>query len=269
MKRIAVSLVFLIAASHLAEVRAAPDPVAAVPSPEAPAGMPAVTPVTPGWYERWFAGRLEIGTRYTHYTLQDDQQGTRVDGPNGTRFVNSFLGSITEIEADQDNSPDKFFVQYKVCPYAGMGISYDHVRAVTIDVTPQNDGTLAKNTDGTVDAAGPIFYVLGCFPNRTRVTPYAEIGEVRYGTSFDVDPDWSRGGLRTMEVQDSSGLVLAAGLDIRIWDGLSAGVYYRQVDAEKVAADAYTAYGAAKISKPGDGFPIRNDAYGLTVKYTF
>ena len=213
----------------------------------APAAMSGGTP----WYGRRPVGRLEAGTRYTHYKLKETRRGGKVDG----HYVDTFLGSLSELEEDQDRSPNKVFIQYKPCPYAGLGVSYDHVRAVTMD---------SGGGDGTVDAEGPILYVTGCYPNRTRATPYCELGYVMYNAQFEAN-SWDAGGRRTMTVHDSSGLVLAAGLDILAWRGISAGVYYRWVDADTVKAEFYR---NGELMASGD-FPIRNEAYGLTLKYAF
>jgi hypothetical protein len=223
----------------------ASNPAAAVPASAATSGG------TP-WYGRRPVGRLEAGTRYTHYKLKETRRGGKVDG----HYVDTFLGSLSELEEDQDRSPNKVFIQYKPCPYAGLGVSYDHVRAVTMD---------SGGGDGTVDAEGPILYVTGCYPNRTRATPYCELGYVMYNTHFDENRSWSSGGRRAITVHDSSGPVLAAGLDVRVWRKISAGVYYRWVDADTVKAEFHS---DGELMERGD-FPIRNEAYGLTLKFVF
>jgi len=204
-----------------------------------------------GFYEKYLSGRLELGTRITKYSLKETKRGEKNRG--------SFIGSINELHEDQDYAPTKVYGQYKATKYLGVGISYDHVRAIT------KDGPLENNTDGNVDAAGPIVYALACYPNKTILTPFAELGCVFYSADFEEDPGWSENGLRQMKVDDTTGLVLGLGCDVTVYRRFSINAYFRYVEAGEIDAKFYR---AGDLLLTGS-FPISHYAYGLGAKFTF
>lgn len=206
------------------------------------------------FYDRFLRDRLEIGTRILAFSLDKKKSGD-----SATR-TNTFLGSIDELEAQQDYAPIYFFLNYNIVPYWGIGISYDTITVKTLD----NGGG-----DGDYKARGPILYTYLRYPNKTRFTPYGEIGLGFYNIGFDALPEWYEGGRRQFIVDNDIGLVLGAGLDIRVYAGWSLDLYIRHV-----SLDADTDYyfqdpdrlGSPQIST---SVPLSHIAYGLGVKYSF
>ncbi len=207
--------------------------------------------IFPDFYEDYLAGKLELGTRITYYKLTDTQRGKSNDG--------SFIGSITELEENQDYTPFKLYAQYKFLPFLGAGITYDRVRAVT------RDGPLEENTDGTVDASGPIFYLTACYTNESRFTPFAELGLAYYFVDFDVDPRWSQNGLRVMKVKDTTGLTLALGCDIEVIQHVAVNAYFRYAHVSEIDTD----FIRDGVKLRTGSFPISNYTFGLGVKFIF
>ena len=202
--------------------------------------------------DTWQHPSFQVGTRIMQVKLQEK---TRGESRNG-----SFVGTITEITEEQDHSPDKLYAQVRVPKtFLWVGVSYDHVRAQTMD---DSDGDGVADTgggDGSVDVAGYIPYLQAVWDNQTRFSPYLEVGYAFYHCEFDELPNWSNGGRKSMNLDSTTGFELAAGLGIRLYKNLSADLYVRQMQVDDVTGEyvmngekqsdiiftmSYTAYGA-------------------------
>ena len=196
------------------------------------------------------AGPWMVGTRIIRFELQDDTRGTR--------FNDSFMGSVTEIKDEQDDFPNKLFVQYRLVESAfWVGISYDHLSAETWD---------GYGSDGSVELEGLIPYVQARWNNETRAVPYIEAGLAFYEVSFDESSGWSNDGSRTVKLDDSvMGMEIAGGVSVQVYEGLSIDLYARYMDVEDIKGGYYI-----DGYRDGDAiFTMSYMAYGLGVQYQF
>jgi hypothetical protein len=195
-------------------------------------------------------GSWMVGTRVTQFELLDDTRGTS--------FHNSFMGSIAKLDDEQDDTPNKLFIQYRLVksPF-WIGVSYDHVRAKTLD---------EGGTDGSVDLEGYVPYVQARWENRTRVVPYVEAGLAFYDVSFDEAASWYANGRRTVTLDDSvMGKEIAGGAAVRIYKGLSIDFYAQYMDVDDVNG-AYYILG----NRGGDAiFTMSHVTYGIGAQYQF
>ena len=211
-------------------------------------------------YEYVIKDRLAVGARVTTFTLEDTERDSRDD---------SYLGSITKLDAEQDNSP-RLFINYKLIRYLGVGVTWNELRAATVTHVREEGIPGDMHTDGTIDLQGLLYYVTVRLPNRTRFTPFAEYGVAQYDSNFDHDPGWrSSGNSRLMVVEDTDSNYYAVGLDIQILEGLQVNLYYRKMDV-----DVDAKYYLNDDEMTGDPreeatFPMGNYAYGLGLKYAF
>lgn len=202
--------------------------------------------------DTWQHPSFQVGTRFLDVQLQDK---TRGESRNG-----SFVGTITEITEEQDHSPDKLYAQVRVPKtFLWVGVSYDHVRAQTMDDSNGDGVADTSGGDGSVDIAGYIPYLQAVWDNQTRFTPYLEVGYAFYQCEFDELPSWSSGGRKVMNLDSTTGFELAGGLGIRLYKNLSADLYIRQMQVDDITGEylmdgrkqsdiiftmSYTAFGA-------------------------
>lgn len=225
-------------------------PVRVVPAPVLAKGEPTEIPMPrtsagDSFFDSHVAGRFEVGTRVLYYFLLEDTS------PEG----DSFVGSVTMLESDQDYLPTRLFVQYKFTPVVGVGLSYDELGVEAWDT---------GGTDGTTVLSGPLLYLLGRYPNSTAFTPYGEIGTAFYFAKFEEDPGWGKTNNKEFVLDDPLGLYLALGCDWQANENWAVGAYsrYMNVDVE----GKYMLNG----SKRDDIlFTSSNLAVGLGVKYLF
>ena len=198
------------------------------------------------FYNSYIANKLEIGTRITHVVLLEDSRGEPYNG--------SFVGSITMLKEDQDYLPTKFYVQYKFMPCLGIGLSYDRVGAEAWD---------HGGTDGTTVLSGPLLYLLGCYPNSTKFTPFCELGAAFYSADFDAASGWSMPG-KDFVLDNTQGFYLALGCDWQIMEQFSVNVYGRYVDS-----DVDGVYTHPVNSDEDIIFTMSHLAFGVGAKFTF
>lgn len=197
------------------------------------------------FYNSYIANKLEIGTRITHVVLLEDSKGEPYNG--------SFVGSITMLKEDQDYLPTKFYVQYKFMPCLGVGLSYDRVSAEAWD---------HGGTDGTTVLSGPLLYLLGCYPNSTKFTPFCELGAAFYSADFDEDSGW--GPNKEFVLDDTDGFYLALGCDYRLHDWWSLNIYGRYVNV-----DVDGVYNLNGDYREDVLFTMSHLAFGIGAKFTF
>lgn len=191
--------------------------------------------------------RLEVGTRMTYFVLLNDTRGQP--------FHNSFVGSITKMKEDQDLMPTKIYVQYKIRPCFGMGVSYDRLGAEAWD----NSGT-----DGTAYLSGPLLYVLGCYPNSTAFTPFLELGTAFYSAHFVNSSGWGQAGNKKMILDNSQGYYIAFGCDMQVTKQLAVNLYGRYLSAVDFGVFMLNGQKREDII-----FTTSHLAFGLGAKYCF
>jgi hypothetical protein len=239
--------------------------------------------------------RLEIGLRYSHFTLVDDKK----NGFDANGNPQGFLGSINELEAEQTDIP-YLFARFFPNPYVGIEIGYEKVSAITRKFTdPPPGGSESRDSDGTIVLEGPLVQVVGRYPNETIFTPYAGFGPVFYGDmslgeanfeysswwhngfgSYDDpnfvawenegSPAWPNGGYRrNIELSDTMGWMLSGGASVAIYKGLEFEVSVQYVWAE-VDAHYYLSRNGYTFQDQGNyTFPMDHWSYQLGLKYAF
>jgi hypothetical protein len=207
---------------------------------------------------------LEVGARIYQFNLQD----TVREGPNGPRNRNideNYIGSLWGLDEIQDYIP-RVYAQYALTPYFGVGATYDHIEARTLD-----SGDPLKNGDpgdGTLEIYGPLFYLFARYPNSTRFTPMAEVGWAYYFSQFNESPEWAAVGPGyRFEVDDTAGYYLALDVDMAITRCWHCDIYWRCMFGPEVDARAYFHPGN-KVGREGS-FPMEYQMAGLGVAYRF
>lgn len=209
----------------------------------------------------WLSGRLEIGTRITHFILLESERG---DGKGGGE---SFVGQIHFLEEDQDYMPTKLFADYMFTPRFGLELTWDEFRA---DTKNDNGGS----TDGAAILSGPMLSAIWRFPTDSIFTPYAGLGVALLNGDFDHREEWHIEGntRRTIYVDDVVAFPVSAGCAIEIKEHLSGDVYLRYIHANPDARFEKTIHSrhTSKLLEDFDGdFDLSNITIGLGVKYVF
>jgi len=244
----------------------APPPEPTEPPATPPEPIPPVRPAPtrkasePDWVA-WMRGRVEVGARVSMIDLRDDTRS----GPTGpeNRNPNNFLGSIWGLDAEDDVLP-RLFVQVKIHEQFGVGLTYDSLTLKTLDWA--NAEKTLKTTDGDLEAWGPLVYFFARTKPYRRVQGVAELGLAWYFTSFKVDPMWVGGNPdRRFETEDTRGIFLALGAEVRIAEDWRLGVYWRRMFNADVDAEAFVGRGNSRIGN----FPLEYDMYSAGVTWEF
>ncbi len=205
-------------------------------------------------------GRVEIGLRFKWYTFDDNKRPS--DGRD------NYLGSINAQLEDEDHMP-LLFVSYVINPYLSVGLTYDKVSSITWTQTETTEEgeVYSGYTDGTINASGPVLFVMGYYPNDSIVTPFVELGVVFYSVDFDhTNPDWQHAhDTRNYQYMDPSidmGYRIGAGVDVNVRDRLDVVVYLNQtwveVELEQILRGQHHQSGT---------FPLDHTSYGIGLKY--
>ncbi|HXB57526.1 MAG TPA: hypothetical protein VN461_22380 [Vicinamibacteria bacterium] len=214
----------------------------------------------PGFFGRWVANRLTTGARVTHFWLQDTRRSD-ANGYDNLNQTGNFLGSLWGLDAQQHYFPNPF-VEYRIISAFGAGIAYDQARAKTLDWGDVQHTITAG--DGDVEIRGLQFYVFGRFRNRTRVTPYANLGFGRYWSRFFVSPGWALPG-RRFEVDDTRGWVFSGGCSVALVRHLGLETLYHHSQLEAVTGRAYF----NRNHHRSGAFPMQNDVLSAGLLYGF
>jgi long-subunit fatty acid transport protein len=182
-------------------------------------------------------------------------------GRNGN-LQDNFLGSLWGLDAVQHYFPNPY-LEYRIASIVGVGVSYDELKARTLDWA--NADQTATAGDGDLQIRGLNLYVVARIRTRSRFEPYAQVGYGWYQSQFFVAPGWAAPG-RRFEVEDTQGWLGALGCKAAIGKhlGVDAGFCHAQLD--DVAARAYL--GVGNRYRAGE-FPMRYDALTLGMQYTF
>ena len=214
----------------------------------------------PGFGQRWIATRLSIGARFTYFWLEDTRRAGENGYDNGNLSGN-FLGSLWGLDAQQHYFPNPY-LEYRVVSAFGIGVSYDQVRAKTLDWANE-EHTLTAG-DGELELRGVGVYLVASHRNRSRFEPYANAGYAWYESRFFVSQGWAAPGRRFV-VEDTDGWFVAAGCTVTLGRHLGIDAMVRHSQVGDVAARAYLVR-----NRHRDGaFPMRYDALAVGIAYAF
>ena len=237
-----LALSLLVLASAASEIRAAP--------PDAPASGGG-----------WISTRLSLGASFTHFRLEE----TRRSGENGYDNGNlsgNFLGSLWGLDAQQHAFPNPY-LEYRVVSGFGIGVTYDQVRARTLDWANEEQQVTAG--DGDLELRGVGVYLVARYRSPSRYSPHASAGYAWYDSHFDVSPGWAAPGRRFV-VEDTEGWFVSAGCTVKVVKGFGLDASVRYSDIDDVAAHAYLTGGKRYR---GGAFPMRYIAFAVGVAYAF
>lgn len=220
--------------------------------------------VTWEWYWPDFDGRLELGTRSAWFKLLDDDS-------------DSFVGSVTHLEAEQGLWPIKLFARWWFNRHWGLELTWDRVEA---EAQPADD------PDGIFSATGPLLNVIGRYPNQTRWTPYGFFGlgwmmgkfdpyawwELGYDTPadwelYDRNPD--TGIRRHMDMSDEFAIVIGGGASYSIQPNLALDLQLRYMALDLDDHYYRTSNGRVVNDWGVTTIPLDNIALGLGISYVF
>lgn len=201
------------------------------------------------FYNLRIRDKLEVGTRMGHAILLNDKRGS----PNN----DSFFGTVTMLREHQHYEPTLLYIQYKLDPVYGVGMSYDKFGAETWD---------EGGTDGIFWLSGPLLYAFGRYANETEFTPFCELGLGFYSSSFDADPGWlaSNSG-KSVNLGSAVGWYLGAGCDWHLDPNFSVNIYSRYARISDVKGEWFSGY-----QRMGD--VVLTPSYlviGIGAKYSF
>ena len=217
-----------------------------------------------GFFEQFVRNRLEIGARINSFELKDDRRSD-ASGYDNWNLSENFIGSIWGLDDEQSYWP-RLYVQYMIVPYFGVGLTYDSITASTVDWG--NEEQTRKSSDGDVCISGPLFYLVGCFPNESRFRPFLELGYAVYSADFDENSAWASvaPGYR-FGVDDTDGWFWGIGCNIRVYENWNVDLYYRQMRDNVVDARAYFNPGP-RPGRVGE-FPLEYDMFSIGASYRF
>jgi hypothetical protein len=222
---------------------------------------------------------LRVGVRYRSVELTDDKRSSE----------NSYLGSITQIENLDDYDWTTWLtVEWLANPYIGLRFNYEQVRGRTRTSSWDN------HTDGDIDVMGPQFSLIVRLPNRTRFTPTAGVGYAWLNSTFEHNPVWyngfggedkivnynnwvqagrppwpNNGYRREIILEDTSAVILLAGLEIRITDHLDFNLFAQDMAVEDIDLRYELSFGGNVTRREYSRFPMANTSYGAGVRWTF
>lgn len=258
MKRRALQLLALMlvvpASFGTAQANPAPlDPAAATP------GLQPIAAIS---------NRLTLGARVCFFALDE----TRRRGENGLRNENGFagnhvnyIGSLWGLEEIQDPIP-RLYLQWTCCRYLGLGLTYDHVAAKTLDW--KDASRTETQGDGDLQIRGPLAYLYAQLPNSSRLTPLAELGLAYYFADFCETEAWAHTGPGyRFEVDDTVGYYFALGTDLAITRCWHCDFYWRFMYGPEVDARAY--FHPGNILGREGSFPMEYQMAGFGVSYHF
>jgi opacity protein-like surface antigen len=246
-------------------------------APAARADAPADVSFQPTWR---FPFAIEIGTRMTAYSLITPRH-------------NYFLGSINELDAEQDAWPYKIFLALQFNSWLGLEGTWDKIRAKTVT-------DYDKHSDGSIRASGPIVTLQARYPVLSFLTPYLGAGVALFTPNFDYDPVWRNGFgrlyqqreipwsqavaeyeawiaagappwpndgyQREMELSRGFGIAVLAGCRVRVTDRFSADVMVRYIHLDVDADYRTLRYGELDEFHGSTTFPLSHMAAGLGLR---
>ncbi|NQU39102.1 MAG: hypothetical protein HQ523_04035 [Lentisphaerae bacterium] len=197
---------------------------------------------------------MRVGLRVGYTSLDDHSripEDSNADGMISADEVLavSYMGSITELDAEQWYLPTDLYVQWELSPYWGLELGWDHLKAKT---STYWDG----HSDGSFFLSGPHLGLYAAYANRTRFTPYVQAGIVYYSARFNPEEQWTvlmddevyaewlaagspetwfDGRQQRLEADDAYGTFMMAGCEIALTETLSLEAFFKCVEMEVYA----------------------------------
>ncbi len=206
----------------------------------------------------WWRNRIEIGTRITSFQLAEKES------PPGKNY----LGSINMLKEEQDYTPTKLYANAWVLEWLGVGLSYEKLGEKTW--TDNGEPGSVPYTDGTFNVGGPILSALVAWPNQSRFTPFAEVGQWFMSGSVDLNPAWANAhgidGYQEFEITKyKGGMVWGGGCAIQLTRNIEMDLIYRQIKASILVDHILL----GSVAHADSEFPLDSSWMGAGVKYRF
>jgi hypothetical protein len=235
-------------------VEPAPEPVPSEPTAEV---VPRLDErgAQPDFYNRFIRQRLELGTRaFVSRSLDTTSQGDDTPARD-----DNYFGSIDRLDPDFSSAPTAFYIQYALCDYAGIGLTFDD-----FDMATQDAPYTAANTDGDITVESTYLYLFARYPNTYNLVPFCELGYGQHDIGFSPDPGWAARGNRVV-MDNDSGVFYSIGVEYYFTPELSCNLIFRSVNIS--ASGEYRVDDGRKPIPFSESFD--HTAWGLGVKYTF
>ncbi len=219
------------------------------------------------FYNEYIQNRLEIGTRISYRFLTNKDSGHKY----GSYGTGTYLGTIYALDEKQNYCPNKFFVKYFFTQYLGFKVAYDSIKAKTLSWSTSKNSI---ETDGDVILSGPTIALIAKYPNRTRFTPYADLGLGFFHGDFDREPTWaytdwgSADRNRYMLVDDTTAVFVDAGVTYQIYQNwyIDGSIEYMHADADAT----FKGYTNTTLDTVQTGhYPLNNISLNLGLGYSF
>ncbi|MFW5870855.1 MAG: outer membrane protein [Verrucomicrobiota bacterium] len=200
------------------------------------------------------ADHLEIGARISRFRLKKSKkQEFDKDG----KFIGGFLGSIDEIDEQQDYSPT-LYLRYNINKNFGLELGWDR-----FDIQTR---TYYDTSDGDFEYSGFSFLLRGRYPNETTFTPYASLGWSLLGGDVDYNPEWHDNGRRNLYPDDTIAFSLGLGCEFELAPNWRADMGLRMIRAD---FDVEYKLAAERTSRGSFNFPLDNTTVHAGISYYF
>lgn len=213
-------------------VWAAPGPAAVEP--------PAHAPST---FESWASGNLRLGVRISRVEL--DEGSMRAPGAPA--------GGDWRLDEGTEVTP-ALHAQYTLCPhgYGGIGAGCEWL---DVEIKGAADG--GAEAAGDLKAMGTKLYIFSQYPNRSRFTPFGEVGVAHYFTEFD-----GAGGTpgRDLDADDATGFFASLGGRMELAGEWSLELAWRRL----IGADA-----DIHSTEGGTSLPLDHDSLAAGISRRF
>ncbi len=204
--------------------------------------------------KQYLAEHVEIGARISCFRLKrSKKQEFDKDG----KFIGGFLGSIDEIDEQQDFSPT-LYLRYNINNNFGLELGWDK-----FDVRTR---TYYDTSDGDFEYSGFSFLLRGRYPNETTFTPYASLGWSLLGGDVDYNPEWHDNGRRNLYPDDTIAFSLGLGCEFELAPNWRADMGLRMIKAD---FDVEYKLAAERSSRGSFNFPLDNTTVHAGISYYF
>jgi outer membrane protein W len=238
-----------------------------------------ITRITADAQEVWNApstqvifSRVEIGLRSSHFGLRDDSE--RHYDAQG-EIIEGYLGSITELEPQQDYFPS-MYANVRFSEWLALQVGFERFELRT-------GRFWDDDTDGSFEFNGPSLTAQVRYPNTTRFTPYAGAGLALLDVDFAMigwwhngfggadahenyrawrasgSPRWPNGGYqRNLKVEDDFAIkpVFQVGCLCRLTEHFSLDLDWRYMSLDSELEYTLSRYGDVFDDRGTSSFPM-------------
>ncbi|MBU0679485.1 MAG: outer membrane beta-barrel protein [Verrucomicrobia bacterium] len=213
------------------------------------------------FYNQFVADRVEVGLRISRFTFDHSRKVTH--NPDGSIAGGYTSGvSTSDMDEEQNYFPYLYFL-YKFTPYVALQAAWETIEGRTLTLDKAD-----PHSDGNVVGEGLSLTAIGRYPNETPFTPYAGIGLAWMRMGFDEDPSWYAHGLRHMDIDDTTALLLSLGCSVEVHKNVELDVAYTYFQAE-ADNQFYLRVGGVKQGAHDWTYPLDSHFWHIGVKYLF